>query len=277
MRPGARRTVVWIAASVVGCYVALCVIARLWYPRVLFPAPRVTETPPGLHDALVELPQRQGPPTRALHFPAKDPRARTVVLFHGNGETIFDEVPLAKELARRGLGVLLVEYRGYGLTYGPPPSEEMVYDDGEAAIAHLAARGVAKERVVLWGSSLGAAVALEMARRGHGARVVLLAPFTSVADVGRSVVPMLPVGLLLTHRFDNLAKAPALNQPTVVVHGEADEIIPFAMGASVAKAIPRARLVAVAGAHHNDLLAERGGTPTALELLDILVAHLGAD
>ena len=267
-----RRRIRTIAGVALAGYLALCLVARVAYPRMLFPAPRLDRAPP-VEDSsakLVELPQPDGSRTAALHFPAATD-ARTVIVFHGNGETMFDNVGLAAELVQRGVGVLLVEYRGYGTTYGSgsPPTEEMLYEDGEAAIAYLARAGVPAERVALWGWSLGTGVAAEMARRGHGTRLVLIAPYTSITDMGRRVAPILPVSLLMAHRLDTLSKAGAIKTPTLVVHGDADALIPLAMGEAVASAIPGARLVRVAGGHHADLLsAYATGRPGAHELLE---------
>lgn len=272
-RPLKRMSMV--AGIVVASYLLLCVVARVTYPRVLFPAPRLERAPP-LDDPsarVVDLPHADGSRTVALHYPAP-PGARTVVVFHGNGETMFDNVGHAVELKHRGLGVLLVEYRGYGTVHGAAPTESMLYEDGEAAIAHLAREQVPSERIALWGWSLGSGVAAEMARRGHGSRLVLLAPFTSITDMGRRLVPILPVSLLMTHRLDTLSKAGAIKQPTLVVHGDADELIPLSMGEAVASAIPGAELVRVAGGHHADLLYSEAGRPGARELYDRLAAHL---
>src|SRR6185295_18426907 len=134
-----RRRVLTVLAFLATAYVALCIAARLWYPRMLFPAPRVDRAPEELSSKLVELPQDDGGgSTKALWFPPPNERARVVVLFHGNGETIFDDAPVGELLAAGGLGVMLVEYRGYGITYGPPPSEPSLYADGEAAMKKLA-------------------------------------------------------------------------------------------------------------------------------------------
>jgi pimeloyl-ACP methyl ester carboxylesterase len=231
---------------------------------------------PSLEDAtaaVVDLPHPDGSRTLALHYPAP-PAARTVVVFHGNGETVFDNVAHATELKRRGLGVLLVEYRGYGTIHGPAPTESMLYQDAEAAITYLAREHVPAERTALCGWSLGSGVAAEMARRGHGSRLVLLAPFTSITDMGRRLAPILPVSLLMTHRFDTLSKAAEIKQPTLVVHGDADELIPFAMGEAVARALPDATLVRVLGGHHADLLYTESGTPGARELYDMIAAHV---
>lgn len=256
-------------------YMGLCVAARFVYPRMLFPAPRLEAVPGQVARAiatgtpeLLELPQPAGGATRALFWAPKE-RARVAVLFHGNGETMFDSVDLAERLVRRGLGAMLVEYRGYGLTHGPPPEEEAMYADAEAALAYLAARGLGAERVAIWGTSLGTGVASEMARRGRGARLVLVAPFTSVVAMGKRFAWFLPMGAIMKHRFDTLAKAGDVRVPTLVVHGDRDELIPVAMGEAVADAIPGARLLRVAGGHHNDLYA-------SVNVLDEILAHVAA-
>jgi fermentation-respiration switch protein FrsA (DUF1100 family) len=271
MKP--RRLALLTLIGIAGSYVALCVVARIAYPRMLFPAPKLGAgaTVPGA-GTLVTLPQADGSHTDPLYTPADNGR-RTVVVFHGNGETMFDNVAYAAELKRRGLGTLLVEYRGYGTTYGPPPTEAMLYEDGEVALAYLAREGIADARIALWGWSLGTGVAAELARRGHGARVVLLSPYTSIVDMGRRTLPILPVSLLLAHRLDTLAKAPSIKQPVLVVHGDADELIPPSMGATVAAALPAGRLLRVAGGHHADLFYG-SGSPSPSELFDAIAKHV---
>lgn len=278
MKP--RRAAVVLVASVAFVYALVCVAARLWYPHVLFPAPRLAAVPRDVQELvddrraeLLELPQQDGPPTRALWFPAP-PGGRAVVVFHGNGETMFDRVDVAQALAARGLGALLVEYRGYGISHGPPPSEASLYADGEAAMAYLARAGFEPSRVAIWGTSLGTGVASEMARRHPVARLVLVTPFTSIPAMASRIAPILPVRLVLAHELDTLGRAPQIRAPTLVVHGDADEIIPFAMGETVAKALPDARFVRVEGAHHNDLFAPRAGEPSAAELFEVVVEHL---
>lgn len=249
-------------------YLGLCVIARLSYPRILFPAPRVERAPKEVDGRLVDLAQDDGGgATRAVYFPAaKD--ARTVIVFHGNGETVFDGLTLAEVLMSHGLGVMLVEYRGYGLTYGDPPTEASLYADGEAAVTYLKKAGVANERIAVWGFSLGTSVASEMARRGHGARLALVAPFTSMVEMGNRVAPILPASLILAHRLDTYGRAKDIAQPTLVVHGDADEVVPFDMGERVANALPRGEFVRVPGAHHTDVL-----TP---DVLDKITSYLSA-
>jgi fermentation-respiration switch protein FrsA (DUF1100 family) len=195
---------------------------------------------------------REGTTVRAFEHIAP-PGARTIVHFHNNRETAASRADVARALHARGLGVVLVEYRGYGDSRDAAPSEEGLYLDAEAALDDLAARGTGADRVVLWGTSLGTGVAAEMARRGRGARLVLVAPFTSIPDLVTNVVPFVPARLLVPDRFDTLSKASEIRVPTLVIHGDADEIVPFAMGERLAGAIGGARLLPVAGGRHGDL------------------------
>ncbi len=202
----------------------------------------------------------------AIELPAP-PGARTVVHFHNNRETVEAAAGFARAVRARGLGVLLVEYRGYGASRGDEPSEEGLYRDAEAGLAMLAARGVGPDRILLSGVSLGTGVAAEMARRGLGSRLVLVTPYTSIPDLVTDRVPGVPAAFLLADRFDTLAKAPDIRVPTLVIHGDADEIVPFAMGERVAGAIAGARFMRVPGGHHGDLFAREGS-----RLLDAIAA-----
>jgi fermentation-respiration switch protein FrsA (DUF1100 family) len=97
-----------------------------------------------------------------------------------------------------------------------------------------------------------------MARRGRGARLVLVTPYTSIPDLVTDRAPVVPARLLVADRFDTLSKASAIDVPTLVIHGDADEIVPFWMGERVTSAIHGARMLVVAGGRHGDLFARDG-------------------
>jgi fermentation-respiration switch protein FrsA (DUF1100 family) len=228
--------------------------AAQWLSRsFLFPVDRVPvqPTPTGFLPRTVVA--ADGVVVHALELPARE-GARTIVHFHNNRETMEAPAELARALHARGLGVLLVEYRGYGSSRGHPPSEAGLYLDAEAALAMLAARGVGPERIVLWGTSLGTGIAAEMARRGRGSRLVLVTPYTSIPDLVSDVAGFVP-GALLADRFDTLSKTKDIRMPTLVIHGDADEIVPLWMGERVAAAIENARLVRIEHGRHGDLFA----------------------
>ena len=186
---------------------------------------------------------------------------RVVVYFHNNRETMVEPLWLARRLAARGLDVVLAEYRGYGLSKsGAAPNEDGLYLDAEATLSELARRGYGAERVILWGTSLGSGVAAEMARRHRGAALVLVSPYTSIPDLVRERSWVSLPELLLPDRFDIASKANAIRIPTLIIHGDADEIVPFSMGTRLAKLIVGSTFVRVESGRHGNLFAH-GGMP----------------
>ena len=178
----------------------------------------------------------------------------TVVAFHGNGEDLAREARLVDLLATKGFGVLAVEYPGFGLARGQVASEGALYDAADHALHGLYGRlHVPPSQVELLGYSLGTGVAAEMAHRGHGTRMVLLAPYTSIPAVARRLSTALSDPSILPDRYDTLVKAPDISIPTLVVHGTLDPLIPFIMGEALVAAFPRATLLALPGVDHGVL------------------------
>ncbi len=183
------------------------------------------------------------------------PQARaTMVWFHGNAGNIGDRVGNIKLLHDKcAISIFIFDYRGYGRSPGSP-SETSAYLDGAAAMEYVQRQLKVESRdLVIFGRSLGAAVAVEMASRYPSRAVILESPFTSIGDMARVILPWLPIGPLLSAKFDNLAKVGKLSAPLLVLHGERDEIIPFAQGQQVFAAgrEPKA-FYPIKGAGHND-------------------------
>jgi pimeloyl-ACP methyl ester carboxylesterase len=244
----------WIA----GGYAALVGGAYAVQRSLMYPAPHSTVEPRLQGGTLLRIPGEGGRTVFAFHVPAPA-GSRTIVHFHGNGEALADQVPLADTLRRRRLGVLAVEYPGYGLASRYSPSEENLYSDAQSALRHLErSLDVARESVVLQGQSLGTGVAMEMAHRGFGARLVLISPFTSMTDMVRRVAPILPASLVVRDRYDNLEKAPAFDEPVLVIVGERDNLVPSEMGKRLAAAFPNARLYVSPESGHADLYLKDG-------------------
>ncbi len=179
--------------------------------------------------------------------------AAVIVLFHGNAGTIADRAFKARPLLDAGFGLLLVEYRGYGGNPGSP-SESGLYADGRAALAFLDGLGIGADRIVLYGESLGCAVAVELAAARPFAALVLEAPFTSIPDVAAGHYPYLPVRWLAKDRFASIAKIGRVQAPLLLIHGERDNVVPIRFGRRLYEAAPepkRALFLATAG--HNDL------------------------
>jgi len=225
------------------------------YRKVLFPSPsNVPPIPPG-YGELISTKTSDGTIAQGLYFPPPNDDAPVVIFFHGNGETISYELWRSEDLRSLGYGVMIGEYRGYGTARSSgPPTEAGLYADAEAEIQAIEARGIAKNRIAIWGFSLGTGVASEMAFRGHGCALVLEAPFTSISEMADRYAPFLPTSLIVKDKFDTLSKAPRITIPTVVAHGDRDTVVPFPMGEKVARTLPRAQFIGVPGGHHTDLL-----------------------
>ncbi|MBK8693267.1 MAG: hypothetical protein IPN17_13450 [Deltaproteobacteria bacterium] len=136
------------------------------------------------------------------------------------------------------------------------PTEASLYASAEALLRHLEGPlHIPRESLVLQGFSLGTGVASEMARRGHGARLVLIAPYTSMADMGALTAPWLPARWLVRDTFDTWSRAPSITVPTLLLHGADDDMIPPAMSAALARRLPDSRRVLLPATHHNDVFA----------------------
>jgi uncharacterized protein len=253
-----KKRVRAIAVLSAGTYLTVVVLAHFFYRRLLFPgAGRTDISPPEGARALVAV-TSDGVQAHALELGEEGGRP-TVVYFHGNGEVAGDNVWIARELVRRGLHVVLAEYRGYGEARDAgAPSEQGLYADASAVLDLLASRGIGKDRIVLWGMSMGTGVASEMATRQRGSALILTAPYTSIIDMGKHYAPFLPVQWLMSDRFETLAKAPRIDVPTLVFHGTNDEVVPYTMGKRVSEAVAGAKLITVPGGHHTDLLLGTG-------------------
>jgi len=183
-----------------------------------------------------------------------------LVYFHGNAESAVLNLDLALAFARSGLNVFVAEYRGYGGAPGSP-SEEGLLIDGRAALRVVEERlGVPPADVVLVGRSLGTGVASGLAGMGFGRAVVLISPYTSLLDVAQGIVPRWVAWLALRDRFDNVEALSQVTHPVLVIHGDQDQVIPYALGARLAEGLgPRARLITLEGVEHNGIYADAGG------------------
>lgn len=236
-------------------YGLLVVAARLLHRKVLYQPP--DDDPGALPQGatLFEGHAADGVAVHALELMVGKPTAstRTIVHFHGNAETADANAALARELEKKGFNVVLVEYRGYGRSKGASPNEEGLYLDALAVLDALATKGIGADKIVLWGQSLGTGVAVEMAKRGKGSRLVLVAPFTSTVDLAKRVVPFLPSSMVMADRFESIAKAPAIDAPAFVVHGDIDDVIPFEQGERLSKAFPHGTFMKVLEGRHDNL------------------------
>jgi fermentation-respiration switch protein FrsA (DUF1100 family) len=213
----------------------------------------------GLSFTDLHLPTEDGERLHAWWIPTRVAPARGHVLFfHGNAGNVSHRLEHARALSAAGLDVLLLDYRGYGRSTGRP-SEEGLARDARAARAALVAGGqVDPLRLVYMGESLGGAVALRLALEVAPLACVLQSTFTSLRDVAREHYPA-ALSSLAGRAYPSLDRIGRLRAPVLIVHGDADEIVPLAHARALFDAArdPR-RLHVVPGAGHNDLVQVMG-------------------
>jgi uncharacterized protein len=239
------RKLLFVLAPVLGAALMFGFFHRfarsMIYPGSRVPFPPAEELARRLPGArLIEYRSADGIDLRGALVPAtpaEDPAAPVVVYFHGNGESAAHNLPFAADLASRGIGVFLAEYRGYGGLRGSP-TEDGLYADGAAAVEVVR-------------RSLGSGVATELAVRHPCALLVLISPYTSMVDMGR-IIAGPAATLAVPDRYDNLAKIPRIRCPVVILHGTRDEVIPIRMGRALAAAAPGVTLVEVPAASQNN-------------------------
>jgi len=178
----------------------------------------------------------------------------TWLWFHGNAGNISHRLENLKLLHDElGVSVFLFDYRGYGRSEGTP-SEEGTYRDGEAALAYLRSReDVDPDRIIYFGRSLGAGIAVELAMGHPPFALILESPVPSIPELARRHYPFLPVWPLLRTKYDSLAKIEKVATPLLVLHGDRDDVVPFGAGRKLFEAANEPKeFYTIQGAGHND-------------------------
>lgn len=247
----------FLGALLVGVFVMW---ERLIDAMVFHPSPGADLAPAdvGLAGEDVFLETADGVRIHAFWLPA--PGATRAVLFlHGNAGNASHRLPNAAELVGLGANVLLLDYRGYGRSEGRP-SEAGVYEDAQAGLEYLIAeRGFGPDRIVVFGRSLGGAVAIDLVQRHPVAGLILESTFTSLSDMAGSRIPF--AGIVTGGRYDSERKVAAIKTPLLFFHGDRDEIVPFALGRRLFAAANEPKsFETIRGAGHNDTTLI-GGAP----------------
>ncbi|OGX05001.1 MAG: hypothetical protein A3G87_10395 [Omnitrophica bacterium RIFCSPLOWO2_12_FULL_50_11] len=193
-------------------------------------------------------------------FFGADGASLCLIFFHGNATNISGVLPYAKEWVRRGISVLLLDYRGYGQGEGSIKAGTDIFWDAEAGVEWLRIeKGFAPSQIILYGQSIGAAPAIELAAREKFRAAVLEAPFTSIEDLGRTHYGFAPVFLLKDFSYENEPKMSQIKSPLFILHGTEDEVCPFWMGKRLFELAPEPKeFLEIQGARHNDLLFVAG-------------------
>jgi fermentation-respiration switch protein FrsA (DUF1100 family) len=234
-----------ILAAAVLIYGAILVLLRVYESRLIyFPGPERTLVAPPSSLSLpiqrVELTTEDAVTLVAWVIPAEPPSSLWLLVCHGNAGNLseFDRPLHYAGLRQLGLNLLAFDYRGYGAR-GGAPREPGLYRDADAAYHYLTnQRGVPASRIVIFGHSLGSAVAIDLASRVRSAGLIVEGAFTSATDRGQELYPYIPVRWVAASRFSSVDKISRITVPKLFLHATRDEVIPLAHGRRLYQAAP---------------------------------------
>src|SRR5215213_3192848 len=277
------RTVVLVVVATALVVSMKWIIGRAEPRLMFFPSAGETRTPQtiGLEYQELGIRTADGETIAAWWMPHKAARA-DVVYFHGNGGNLSMWLPILAGVHASGLNVLAFDYRGYGRSTGSP-TEQGLYRDAEAVVGELARLRQASAAVgdgtprpiIYWGRSLGGPVAAHAARIASPDGLILESTFPDKVSVIRGHVLLRTLNLLASYRFETTAMLRGFAGPTLVMHGDADSVVPYAAGRELFNALagPK-RLVTLRGADHNDLFP--AANRAYWEAVEQLVLQAGA-
>jgi uncharacterized protein len=192
------------------------------------------------------------------------PEAPVVLFFHGNATNISEMEAHTRLFSTLGLGVFLLDYRGYGLSEGQP-TESGTYADGEAAWRYLVVdKKIAPERIIYYGHSLGGGVATGLAVKHPPKKLILEGTFTSVPDVAAEIYPYLPIRLMAHIIYPNQDRIKKLNLPVLIIHSREDEVIPYRHGQTLFESAGEPKTFFVSQGSHHESFSQGGAASIAV-------------
>lgn len=257
----AMNAFLWICAGLLVLYFGICLLLYFVQRRIIFePRFQLLDPVPAdlpLDYETISIPTGDNQTLNGWWFPCGESHGKTVLFLHGNGG--FDEFNFRTIMTLHCLGfaVLTFNYRGYGRSEGKFPNEKRVYEDACAGYDFLRQRyQIQPKNLLLYGHSLGGAIAVELATRYPVAGLFLESTFASMLEmsVTKAYMQFFPIDRILHQRFDSRHKIPHLRMPIFFCHGTADETVPSFMSQRLmAIANEPKRLVMIEGADHHNL------------------------
>jgi fermentation-respiration switch protein FrsA (DUF1100 family) len=246
-----------LASFIIILLIAYAVIVIFVYFKqdsmLFFPQKEMWQTPKDYHLEYEELNllTKDGININGWYIPAEQEKA-AMLFCHGNAGNISHRLDSIKIFNSLGLSVLIFDYRGYGRS-GGKPSEKGSYNDGEAGWDYLVqAKKYSPESIVVFGRSLGGAIAAEIALRKDPGALIIESSFTSVPDMGKVLYPWLPVKLLSKFRYATIDKVNAIPSPKLIIHSPDDDIIPYKQGTALYEQASQPKVFLEIKGGHND-------------------------
>ena len=259
----------WLVILAIVGYLGGLAVLFFKQREFIFPIPQTLRTAPeaaGFPEAEEHiLTTADGEKVIVWYVPAK-PGHPVVIYFHGNGDSLAGLAFHFRAITSEGTGLVALSYRGYAGSSGRPSEQGLLWD-AAAAYAFATAR-YSTDRIVLWGFSLGSGVAVALAAEQRVGKLILEAPFTSIADLAASLLRIFPVRWLIKDPFRSDERIARVTAPLLIMHGVRDFTIPISHGEQLfALANQPKQFVRFPEAGHNDL-GNYGAVETARRFID---------
>lgn len=242
------------ASSIIVIIFLLFLYVRFFEKRTIFYPAKIIEFTPsdiGLEYEDVFFKAEDGTELHGWFIPKANSYA-TVLYCHGNAGNVSHRVEIAKMFNKRSMNFFIFDYRGFGRSKGVP-SEVGTYLDAQAAYNYLVkTKVIPPGRIVLYGKSLGAAIAIDLATKVKAGALISESAFTSTADLARDVYKILPLWLFISQKYDSLKKIDKINMPKLIIHSQNDEIVPFRHGKKLFDKAKEPKELYVMKGGHND-------------------------
>ncbi len=244
MKRNTMQMALWTIAAILAGYVIIVLLAYLFQGGMMYhPSREINQTPEmmGLQYEELEFKSADGLPLSGWFIPADNPRG-TLLFSHGNAGNMAGRLGTIHIMHSLNLNVMIYDYRGYGRSRGRP-SEEGTYMDVMGAWNYLTEeRGIAGERILLMGRSLGGPVSAWLSNRTQAAGLILESTFTSAVDLASELYPILPVRLLMKYEYPTLEYLRSASMPVLVSHSKKDGLVPYHHARTLFEAAPEPKM-----------------------------------
>lgn len=226
---------------------------------IYYPLKRIESSPQDIGLAYEDLFFKTADGLRLNGWFIPGEKSRATLLFcHGNAGNIGHRIGTIEIFHKLKLNIFIFDYRGYGRSEGRP-SEEGLYQDARAAYRYLVTeKGIEKEKVVVYGKSIGANVAIDLVSKEEVAAIISESGFSSAYDMGKKLFPWLPIKWIIGVKYDALTKIEKITIPKLIIHSQDDEIVPIQQGRKLFEAAPEPKeFYQMRGGHNEALLFAR--------------------
>ncbi|SCZ85929.1 alpha/beta hydrolase [Nitrosomonas mobilis] len=259
-----QRMIWLVIISLVAGGLALLLLLFLFHPRLIYFPDKVIHSTPKIWNLSFEnvaLATSDGITLHGWWLPHPQPRA-SLLFLHGNGGNISHRLQKLQLFHQLGLSILIIDYRGYGFSKGNP-DEQGTYLDAETAWRFLTQeKHVAVEKIIIYGESLGGAIAAWLANQVTAGALIVESSFTSIRDIGKYYYPFLPVDAITRIHYPTRDYLQTVTQPVLVIHSPSDDIVPYQMGRQLFElANPPKSFLEIQG-NHNDGFLQSGAVYT---------------